>query len=58
MFIINDVQHNDGNTLAAPYSPRGNEKGLIATRLHWTEVNDSLKPDMFTVPAVIERIQK
>ncbi|QOV11580.1 hypothetical protein [Viridibacillus arvi] len=52
------VQHKAGNTLAAPYSPRGNEKGLISTPLNWAEVNDSLTPTMFTIPAVIERIQK
>ncbi|ETT81045.1 DNA ligase D [Viridibacillus sp. FSL H7-0596] len=51
------VQHKTGNTLAAPYSPRGNEKGLISTPLDWEEVNDSLTPTMFTIPAVIERIQ-
>ncbi|MEX3623560.1 DNA ligase D [Viridibacillus arvi] len=50
------IQHKAGNTLAAPYSPRGNEKGLISTPLNWDEVNDSLTPTMFTIPAVIERI--
>ncbi len=52
------VQHREGKTMIAPYSPRGNEKGLIATPLNWDEVKESLTPDMFTIPAVIERIKK
>ncbi|MGE7925737.1 DNA ligase D [Viridibacillus arvi] len=52
------VQHNEGNTLAAPYSPRGNVNGLISTPLNWDEVNDSLTPTIFTIPFIIERLQK
>lgn len=51
------VQHSEGKTIVAPYSPRGNEKGFVATPLNWTEVNDSLKPDLFTIPAVMERLK-
>lgn len=52
------VQHREGKTIIAPYSPRGNEKGLVATPLRWEEVNNTLKPDQFTIPAVEERIKK
>ncbi len=51
------VQHHEGKTIVAPYSPRGNEKGLIATPLNWVEVNESLKPDLFSIPAVLERMK-
>ena len=51
------VQHKEGKTIVAPYSARGNEKGLIATPLYWHEVNDQLRPDMFTITNVIERIK-
>lgn len=51
------VQHREGKTIIAPYSPRGNEKGLIATPLYWDEVNDSLRPDKFTMPVVLKRIR-
>jgi len=51
------VQHSEGKTIVAPYSPRGNELGLIATPLNWEEVNDLLKPSIFTIPAVLERIK-
>jgi bifunctional non-homologous end joining protein LigD len=50
------VQHKEGKTIVAPYSARGNEKGLIATPLHWNEVNDQLTPDTFTIDHIIERI--
>ncbi|HWI47188.1 MAG TPA: DNA ligase D [Rummeliibacillus sp.] len=52
------VQHREGKTIIAPYSTRGNDKGLVATPLRWDEVNASLKPDLFTIPAVEERIKK
>ncbi|WP_341323555.1 DNA ligase D [Solibacillus sp. FSL H8-0523] len=50
------VQHKEGKTIVAPYSARGNEKGLIATPLHWDEVTEQLRPDMFNIPHVINRI--
>ncbi|HEX5563921.1 MAG TPA: non-homologous end-joining DNA ligase, partial [Sporosarcina sp.] len=52
------VQHHEGKTIVAPYSTRGNEKGLVATPLRWEEVNGSLRPDAFTIPAVVERLRK
>lgn len=52
------VQHQEGKTIIAPYSPRGNERGLVATPLLWNEVNSSLKPDQFPIPAVLERIKR
>ncbi len=52
------VQHAEGKTIIAPYSTRGNPKGLVATPLNWDEVNENLKPDFFTIPAVIERLKK
>lgn len=50
------VQHKEGKTIVAPYSARGNEKGLIATPLYWDEVNEQLRPDIFTMTNVIQRI--
>jgi bifunctional non-homologous end joining protein LigD len=52
------VQHHAGKTIIAPYSPRGNEQGLIATPLNWDEVTDTLRPDLFSIPTVLERINK
>ncbi len=52
------VQHREGKTIIAPYSTRGNEKGLVATPLHWEEVNDRLSPEIFTITEVVERINR
>ena len=52
------VQHAEGKTIIAPYSTRGNELGLVATPLHWEEINDDLKPYYFSIPAVMERMKK
>lgn len=52
------VQHKEGKTIVAPFSPRGNELGLIATPLKWEEVKEALKPDTFTIPSVLDRITK
>ncbi|MFJ7826416.1 DNA ligase D [Psychrobacillus sp. NPDC096623] len=51
------VQHKEGKTIIAPFSPRGNKLGLIATPLKWEEVRASLKPDIFSIPFVIDRIK-
>ncbi|MER2046885.1 MAG: DNA ligase D [Solibacillus sp.] len=51
------VQHREGKTIVAPYSPRGNNKGLIATPLLWEEVNEGLTPDLFTIPNIIKRLE-
>ena len=50
------VQFKEGKTIVAPYSVRGNEKGIVATPLYWEEVNDELTPDRFTMAQVIARI--
>ncbi|WP_339176403.1 DNA ligase D [Solibacillus sp. FSL R5-0691] len=51
------VQHREGKTIVAPYSARGNDKGLIATPLLWEEVNEKLTPHLFTIPNVIKRLE-
>ncbi|WP_172373591.1 DNA ligase D [Sporosarcina jiandibaonis] len=51
------VQHAEGKTIIAPYSPRGNEQGLIATPLYWDEVTDELRPALFPMSTVLERIK-
>lgn len=52
------IQHAEGKTIIAPYSTRGNEKGLVATPLYWEEIQPQLTPDLFTIPAVLERMKK
>lgn len=54
---VDYLQHEEGKTIIAPYSPRGNEQGLVATPLNWSEVSESLKPGLFTLPSVVERLK-
>ena len=51
------VQHREGKTIIAPYSTRGHERGFVATPLLWEEVNQTLKPDRYTIPTVMNRIK-
>lgn len=51
------VQHHEGKTIVAPYSPRGNELATIATPLNWEEVGTSLRPEQFTIDSVMERMR-
>ncbi|WP_369384727.1 DNA ligase D [Halalkalibacter akibai] len=52
------IQHDEGKTIVSPYSPRGSALGQIATPLEWSEVTSQLTPAMFTIPAVINRLEK
>ncbi len=53
------LQHDKGKTMIAPYSPRGNEQGLVAAPLEWEELkNENLHPSMFTMPVIIERLKQ
>lgn len=52
------VQHAEGKTIISPFSTRGNPMGLVATPLYWDEVNEQLRPELFTIPTVIERIKR
>ncbi|WP_408010660.1 non-homologous end-joining DNA ligase [Pseudalkalibacillus sp. A8] len=54
---IDFLQHAEGKTIIAPYSLRGNEDALVATPIEWEEVDQQLTPDMFTMDAVLERIE-
>lgn len=52
------VQHAEGKTIIAPYSARGNADALVATPLVWKEVNESLKPQDYTMEGTPKRIQQ
>lgn len=54
---VDYVQHAPGKTIVAPYSPRGNDMALVACPLEWQEVNEQLRPDDFSLPVVLKRIE-
>ncbi|OAS86730.1 ATP-dependent DNA ligase [Metabacillus litoralis] len=53
---VDYIQHAEGKTIIAPYSLRGKKEGAyIAAPLDWSEVNDSLSVDQFTIENVLKR---
>lgn len=54
---IDFLQHGEGKTLIAPYSPRGNEHGIVASPLDWSEVKEALDPRYFTLDECLKRIK-
>ncbi|MFB4212695.1 DNA ligase D [Shouchella sp. JSM 1781072] len=54
---VDYLQHDDGKTIIAPYSPRGHVRGWVATPLYWEDVTPKLEPSMFTLPTVLKRLQ-
>ncbi|SEH49200.1 bifunctional non-homologous end joining protein LigD [Halobacillus karajensis] len=55
---IDYVQHAEGKTIIAPYSPRATEKATIATPLFWEEVVEGLDPASFTIHSVPIRLKE
>ncbi|PLS17088.1 DNA ligase D [Bacillus sp. M6-12] len=51
------VQHSEGKTIIAPYSPRGNEFAGVAAPLHWDEVNEGLNLADYNVYTVPKRLR-
>lgn len=55
---IDYVQHAPGKTIVAPYSPRATPLGTVATPLEWSEVNESLRPEQFTMQSILHRLKQ
>ncbi|MCM3088610.1 DNA ligase D [Bhargavaea ginsengi] len=54
---VDYVQHARGKTIIAPYSTRGSGHAPVATPLEWHELTDGLRPEMFTISTVTERLR-
>lgn len=46
---IDYIQHAEGKTMIAPYSPRGREGAVIAAPLHWDEVDEQLQRENYSL---------
>ncbi|QED50144.1 DNA ligase D [Cytobacillus dafuensis] len=53
---VDYIQHAEGKTIIAPYSPRGTKEATVAAPLYWEEVNEHLKVENFQIPQMIKRI--
>ncbi|MFD1361587.1 DNA ligase D [Lentibacillus salinarum] len=54
---VDYLQHGEGKTLVAPYSPRKRKDATVAAPLFWDEVRNDLRPDLFRIENVVERVQ-
>lgn len=54
---IDYVQHAEGKTIIAPYSPRGTSLATVATPLNWDEVTESLTIEQFQLPNILQRVK-
>lgn len=53
------LQNRKGQTIAAPYCIRPVQDATVATPLFWDELEpDKLRPAMFTMKTIIERLEK
>ncbi|MCM3719078.1 non-homologous end-joining DNA ligase [Fictibacillus phosphorivorans] len=55
---IDYIQHAEGKTIIAPYSVRGNEDALVAAPLYWHEVKQDLRPELFPLTVIHDRIKE
>jgi len=55
---IDFLQNGRGQTIAAPYCVRPRPGATISTPLKWSEVNDSLKPNDFTIFNTLSRLSR
>lgn len=55
---IDYMQHAEGKTIIAPYSPRGTNLATVATPLFWEEVNEHLHPANFRIMNLLNRLQE
>ncbi|WP_456274945.1 DNA ligase D [Bacillus sp. AK031] len=55
---VDYIQHGEGKTIICPYSMRANEDALVSAPLYWDEVTEELRPEAFTIDAVLERLKR
>jgi bifunctional non-homologous end joining protein LigD len=55
---VDFLQNRKGQTIASAYSARPKEGATVSAPLLWDEVNHQLKPTMFTIFNIEERIKK
>ncbi|WP_026584244.1 DNA ligase D [Bacillus sp. J33] len=53
---VDYIQHAEGKTIIAPYSPRGNKAATVAAPLFWEEVNERLTMERFQITNLMKRI--
>jgi bifunctional non-homologous end joining protein LigD len=55
---IDDLQNVQGKTLASAYSARASEHAGVSTPLSWTELDEGVRPEDFTIKSVPVRLRE
>jgi bifunctional non-homologous end joining protein LigD len=56
--LIDASQNAKGKTIASVYSVRPRPRATVSTPLHWDEVNEKLDPSIYTMEAVLDRLDR
>ena len=56
--LIDASQNAKGKTIASVYSVRPMPEATVSTPLHWDEVNEKLDPSIYTMAAVLDRLDR
>jgi bifunctional non-homologous end joining protein LigD len=56
--LIDASQNAQGKTIASVYSVRPMPRAPVSTPLHWDEVNEKLDPSIYSMEAVLDRIDR
>jgi bifunctional non-homologous end joining protein LigD len=56
--LIDANQNGEGKTIASVYSVRPKEGAPVSTPLRWDEVNEKLNPAIYTMDAVLARVEQ
>lgn len=54
--FIDYLRNGRGNTAVAPYSPRARPGAAISTPLEWSELEEAITADYFTIPTIGARL--
>jgi len=56
--LIDASQNAKGKTIASVYSVRPMPGATVSTPLDWDEVNETLDPSIYTMEAVLDRLER
>jgi bifunctional non-homologous end joining protein LigD len=56
--LIDASQNAKGKTIASVYSVRPMPRATVSTPLRWDEVNERLDPSIYTMEAVLDRLDR
>jgi bifunctional non-homologous end joining protein LigD len=56
--LIDASQNAKGKSIASVYSVRPMPGATVSTPLHWDEVNETLDPSIYTMEAVLDRLER